>query len=1030
MDVLPTQLVPTHLQEGIWLVERARPGTTTNHITSAWRLGRALDLPALRHALGALTTRHDALRLRLSTVDGMPHLVGDAPFTPPLEVESALDPDALTDRLRSVVNRPFDLAAGPLFRATAIETGPSEWVLVLCAHQLVVDAESMRVLWRDWLALYDAARSATPPSLPEAPSFVSWVQTYRAGVDSGQFDAQRSFWTTRLARSIPALDWPAPDDDDRITSQVALPPHVHQALQDLERRGVDPFVVMAAALSGVLHRYSGEVDIALGTPWRLTPNASSDAPPVGSFVNLVVLRTAVDGDASFATLLEQTAQVVASAGANGDYPFARLVEALAPVRASGREPFFHTWLSFERIESVGAQTIPDLPIEELLLERPPATLSEIAVHLRWADDGASLHLDVDAGVIARDLAEPLLSYLLAFLEAGVTAPSTPIDALSLMPPAEHKRLIADFAGPQRPAAFPTVVHALAAQCLANAARAAVTQGAESLTYQGLWEASGAVARALRARGMNAGSVVGVSLSRRPALLPTLLGIWRAGAAFVPLDPRFPADRLAFMAADAHCGLVIADSALPWLSDDVSVVTADVLLTGEDGRHDDDDVHTRAPAATDLAYLMYTSGSTGRPKGVAVSHAALVNLLQSMALEPGITASDVLLAVTTLSFDIAGLELWLPLMQGARVELATSDELLDPAALMRRMEHSGVTMMQATPSTWRMLLAAHWPGRLRRILCGGEAFPVDLVEPLCARADVVWNLYGPTETTIWSTAARVTLSTARSRVPIGRPIDNTRVYVMDSRGRLAPRGAVGELWIAGDGVALGYHGLPELSAARFLPDPVVPGARAYRTGDRGRWTADGELLHLGRIDDQLKVSGYRIEPGEIESVLASVPAIQQAIATVSGPASDARLVAYVVYRADATRRSSASELRRLLRARLPDYMIPAMIVELSDVPLTPNGKVDRRSLPDPFATTARGVRPFEAPETDVERTIAKVWREVLGVAHVSRHDNFFELGGHSLVAVRAVWHLERDHAVVIDPRSMFFGSLAQLAESAR
>ncbi len=1031
VDVRPTLLEPTPSQEGIWLAERARPDTTTNHVSSARRFRGALDPLALRRALEQLAARHDALRLRVTTVDGMPQLVCDESSTPRLDVVTARDADALTTVVRVAVDRPFDLTRAPLFRATLVETGPSEWVLVLCAHQLVVDAESIPALWHDLLALYDAARSAHAPSLPDAPSFVSWVQAYRARVDGGHFDAQRSFWTARLARPVPKLNWPAPDADDaRLTTQVALPPRVHQAMQDLDARGVAPLVVVAAALSGVLYRYSGEVDIALGTPWRLTPGASSDAPSVGSFVNLVVLRGTVNGSASFASLLADTAQVVSAAGANGEYPFTRLVEALGHLRASRREPLFHAWLSCERVDA--ARTRPDsfVSMDELPLDRPPTTLSDIAVHLRWSDDSATLQLDVDAGTITRDLAEPLLSHVLEFLEGGLTMPATPIDAVPLVPRAEHDRLIADFAGPQREPAFPTIVQALAAHRPANAARVAVTQGDESLTYQALWDAAGTVARALRARGMHTGSVVGVSVARRPALLATLLGIWRAGAVFVPLDPRFPTDRLAFMATDAGCTVVVADTALAWLSDTVRVVTPQTLLADGETLDGDNDLHAWQPAATDLAYLMYTSGSTGRPKGVAVSHAALANLLHSMALEPGISASDVLLAVTTLSFDIAGLELWAPLMQGARVELATDDELLDPTALMRRMDRSGATMMQATPSTWRMLLAAHWPGRLRRILCGGEAFPIDLVEPLCARADAVWNLYGPTETTIWSTAARITPSTARIRVPIGRPIDNTRVYVMDSHGRLMPRGAVGELWIAGDGVALGYHGLPELSATRFVADPFVPGARAYRTGDLGRWTADGELLHLGRLDDQLKVSGYRIEPGEIESVLATVPAIQQAVATVSGPATDARLVAYVVYRAEAGRRPSASELRRLLRERLPDYMIPAMIVELSEVPLTPNGKVDRRALPDPFATASRGVRPFEVPENDVERKIAKVWRDVLGVAHVSRHDNFFELGGHSLVAVRAVWQLERDHAIVIDPRSMFFGSLAQLAESAR
>jgi acyl-coenzyme A synthetase/AMP-(fatty) acid ligase len=403
----------------------------------------------------------------------------------------------------------------------------------------------------------------------------------------------------------------------------------------------------------------------------------------------------------------------------------------------------------------------------------------------------------------------------------------------------------------------------------------------------------------------------------------------------------------------------------------------------------------------------------------------------MADAPGVAPDDILLAVTTLSFDIALLDLFVPLLVGARVELAPVEEQLAPERLLARLTACGATIMQATPVTWRMLLGAGWGGRLRAVLCGGEAFPPELLVPLAARADAVWNLYGPTETTIWSTAARIEALPAKRRIPIGRPIANTRVYVMNPDGRPLPDGEPGELWIAGAGVARGYRDRPALQARQFVPDPMVPDARAYRTGDLGRVTDDGQLEHLGRIDEQMKLHGYRIEPAEVEAALTTVAGVQQAVVALAGPEDDPRLVGYVRYTTDASSRPTASAMRRQLRDTLPDYMVPAMLVEIEQVPLTPNGKVNRRALPDPFAASARPVSSPEddAPRTPVERALASAWQVMLARDRVRRHDNFFELGGHSLLALRVVETMAREHGLTIDVRSLFYRTLAQVAEEA-
>jgi amino acid adenylation domain-containing protein len=431
-----------------------------------------------------------------------------------------------------------------------------------------------------------------------------------------------------------------------------------------------------------------------------------------------------------------------------------------------------------------------------------------------------------------------------------------------------------------------------------------------------------------------------------------------------------------------------------------------------------------PAAGDLAYVMYTSGSTGRPKGVEVSHGSVLNFIASMAREPGMDRHDVLLAVTTLSFDIAGLEIWLPLWTGAQIEIARDAVTQDGERLAALIAQCGATTMQATPATWRMLLDAGWSGRLRRILCGGETLSRELAEALLSRAPEVWNLYGPTETTIWSTLERVIRGTGP--LPIGRPIANTRIYVLDPHGQSVPKGVAGEIWISGAGVARGYRNRPDLTAAQFTPNPFAPGERRYRTGDLGRWRHDGRLEHLGRVDFQLKIHGFRIEVGEVEAALEALPGIRQAAVVAHGEAEDRRLVAYVVVAPGAA--PTTTEIRRALRQTLPAYMVPGLVVSLDAFPLTPNGKVDRRALPDPLVASAtRGPQAYQPPVGPVEEAIAAVWQGLLTLDRVSRHDNFFELGGHSLLSIRAVAAIETELGHRIDPRVFYFQSLAQIAD---
>ena len=552
---------------------------------------------------------------------------------------------------------------------------------------------------------------------------------------------------------------------------------------------------------------------------------------------------------------------------------------------------------------------------------------------------------------------------------------------------------------------------------------------EELSYRDLSTRVAALAGLLTQRGVANGSFVGLHLDRSLDMLVALLAVLRAGAAYVPLDPDFPHERLRYMVEDSGLGLVLAHS---WLDAAETFPGCEILDVDRLELHGESNApQPSAPgkgAGSDLAYVLYTSGSTGRPKGVALEHRNVVNFLLSMQQEPGIAPDDVLLAVTTLSFDISVLELLLPLVSGARVVIAARDEAADGERLLGLIEEHGVTFMQATPSLWRLLIEAGWAGAPRfKSLCGGEALPTDLVNSLVGRCSEVWNMYGPTETAIWSTCYRIPgLDTP---ILIGRPIANTRVYILDKARRPAPPGIQGELYIAGAGVARGYLNRPELTGERFLPDPFVsgPGERMYRTGDVGRFLANGNLEFRGRIDSQVKIRGFRIELGEIETVLASHPAVGAAVTRViEVRPGDARLVAYTLPRDGIE--ADGAELREYLRTPLPHYMIPQRFTVLETFPLLPNGKIDRGRLPAPDTIDDDAQAPVQAPRTESERLLVEIWSRLLGVEQVGVRGNFFDLGGHSLLVAAAIAEIRKRTGVRLEINRFVFETLEQLAAS--
>ncbi|MFS8069698.1 MAG: non-ribosomal peptide synthetase, partial [Byssovorax sp.] len=634
---------------------------------------------------------------------------------------------------------------------------------------------------------------------------------------------------------------------------------------------------------------------------------------------------------------------------------------------------------------------------------------------------------------ARDLfdhatIERLFGHLRALLEGIVADPACPIGALPLLTPAERTRMIADWNATAMEYPRTGAHHLVEAQVDAAPDAVALACEGRELTYRELDRRGNQLARYLQRRGAGPGVRVGISTDRSIDMVVAALAVLKAGAAYVPLDPTYPKDRLAFIAADAGLRILLTQASL---AGEIEGITATSVRLDADGPAIAAESDARLDGEVSpesIAYVLYTSGSTGQPKGVRIPHRALANFLTTMRAEPGLTASDRLLAVTSLSFDIAGLELFLPLVSGGRVEIAGRAAVVDGAKLAALLAAKGITVMQATPSTWRLLLDAGWQGAPIQALVGGEAVPRELVDRLAPRVASVWNMYGPTETTIWSCIQR--LHAGGGPVPIGRPIGNTQVYVLDSALQPVPVGVPGELHIGGDGVALGYLDRPELTAQRFIASPFVAGATLYKTGDLCRFRPDGALEFLGRLDFQVKLRGYRIELGEIEAALAQHPSVAEAVTVVREDVpGDKRLVAYLVTRQDLP--VDQADLRAFVGEKLPGYMVPTAYVILAAMPLTPNGKVDRHALPAP--ETGPGDEAIHvAPRNPIEVTLAGIWQHVLGRERVGATDDFFDLGGHSLLATQVVARIAEALKVEIPLAGIFqartLGGVAEIIQA--
>jgi amino acid adenylation domain-containing protein len=1040
-------------QQRLWFLSQIDPDSPAYNISTILRLRGALSVSALGRSLEELVRRHETLRTRIVVHDGEASQVVEpaGPFQlDQHDLRGMPSAERLTraaELSREEGLRPFDLQRAPLLRGVLYCLDHDDHVLALTVHHIAADGWSNAILGRELSVLYEAFSHGRPSPLPEPQlQFIDYAAWQRRWLLDERVNTQIDYWKRQLAGPLPALDLTSdrprpPTRSGRGTRQVfELDRRLVDGLTVLSRRqGATLFMTLLAAFQTLLSRMTGQEDLLVGTPVAGRGRVELEGL-VGFFINTLVLRTDLSGDPTFSELLGRVRAVALDAYANQDVPFERLVEIVQPERDATRPPLVQVLFSLQNFASEDL-TLGDLKIEPVVTESATSRF-DLTFELYEQPDGLAVWVEYNTDLYDTATIERLLGQYRTLLEGIVAAPDARISELPLLTDAERRQVLREWNRTEADYPREAGIHRLVETQAARVPDAvAVAFDEHTIGYGQLNARANQLARDLRQRGVGPGTIVGVYLERSIEMVVALLGIMKAGGAYLPLDPLFPPDRLSYMLADSQAGVLLTQQRLSGtlLPPGGEVVCLDAdwpIIASQDT--------TDLPEPSDpeaLAYVLYTSGSTGRPKGVQIAHRSVVNFLSSMRRAPGLTPDDVLLSVTTLSFDIAGLELFLPLTTGARVVLVRAAVAADGDALLRALTTSGATVMQATPATWRLLLAAGWQGTPGlKALCGGEALPGELAAGLLARCDSLWNMYGPTETTIWSTIHEVEAPGAL--IPIGRPIANTQVYVLDKRLQPVPIGAPGELYIGGDGLALGYLNRPELTAEKFVDNPFADAAperqggrrsaRLYRTGDLVRYRPDGTLEYLQRIDQQVKIRGYRIEPGEIEAVLAQHPSVHQAVVVARADGSgEQRLVAYVVPSHAAA--ADVEAWRDHLKARLPAYMVPAATVVLDAIPLTPNGKVDRKGLPEP-AQSAERRTVSAAPQTETERRLAAIWQEILGLERVGVEDNFFDLGGHSLLLLRVHSRVRQAFETSLTVAEMFqhstIAALARHIESPR
>ena len=1024
-------------QQRLWFLDRLEPGHAFYNMPAALRIPARVGFVALQRSLNGLVRRHESLRTSFLEIDGQPFQMVAAAADVTLRLVDLMGIPAESrgkeaERVtRSESARPFALSTPPLVRAVLLRLDEGDHVLLLTIHHIVADGWSLEVLFRELGTLYEAYGAGKAPLLPplrlQYADFALWQ---RAGPGGQDRDRELRYWRHHLAGLPEVLALPV--DRPRPAAQrfqggvvpIELSGPLVATLRGLaQAHDATPFMVLLAGFQALLHRYTGVQDLAVGSPVAGRHHEGLESL-VGLFVNTLVLRAAFDGEPTVRDLLARVRQSALGAFVHQDLPFEQLVAELAPRRALAHQPLVQILFGLQSVAGTkngnGAAGSRRAPIDT------GTAKCDLTLSLTETEDSIAGFLEYDTDLFDRGTVEHLRGHF-AVLLAGMAEAGRPISALPLLTAEERRQLVDGWN--ETATRFPSAlaVHQLVeAQARRTPRALAVCGGSTRLTYAELDRRADRLASALAAQGVRRGDRVGVCLERSPAMVTAWLGILKAGAAYVPLDPDYPRERLAFMVADSGARMVVADrrtrGCLP-------TGLAEVLDIGAAPPAGHAPGAPGGSSGDDLAYVVYTSGSTGTPKGVAVPHRAINRLVVNTNYVE-IVPSDRVAQASSASFDAATFEVWGALVHGARLVVVPREAMLDPAALARRLRRGHISVLFLTTSLFHQI-AAEAPRTFRSLRCllvGGEMADPNRFRDVLrqGRPARLLNVYGPTETTTFATFFLVEeVPATAAAVPIGWPIANTRAYVVDERLELVPAGVPGELALAGEGLATGYLNRPELTAEKFVPEPFAGpgqagGGRMYRTGDLVRRRADGALEVLGRLDDQVKIRGFRVEPGEVEAVLGRHPAVRQAAVMAREIAGEKRLVAYVA----ADGEVAEAALREFLRERLPEHLVPAAVVCLPRLPLTANGKVDRAALPAP---RLRGTAEAGgAPRTPAEAALAAIWAEVLGREAVGVHDNFFELGGDSIRSIQMIARATRA-GLRFTPKQVFqHQTIAELA----
>jgi amino acid adenylation domain-containing protein len=1007
----PRELPLSSGQRRLWFLDRLEAGIHYNDHFNLRLTGR-LDVAALTRSIEEILRRHEAMRVAFTEIDGTPRqslAPIDTLRLARIDLSKLPEPDqaaAVEELGIEEARRSFNLSTGPLWRFTLLVLNAEDHLLLITAHHIAIDGWSRGVFLKELSVLYPAFLAGESSPLQDLPiQFADYAAWQSEWLRSETVERQLEYWKRQLHGSPTFLELPT--DRFRPTMQtfrgarhwVTLPRETTAALNELCRaERATLFMGLLAVLQILLNRYTGQEDILIGTPVA-NRNRKELEGLIGYFLNMLVLRGKVSGDPTFRELLHAARQTTLDALAHQDVPLDQVIDILQ--REGTNTPRFQVLFVLQNAP-MPTPSMAGINVQEWEVDSGTSRF-DLTLSLTETPEGLKGRIEYATDLFDADRIERLDGHFRTLIEQVVAKPDARLSELSLLTARERHLALVEWNHTESDYSRSRCVHELfEEQARRTPERVAVEFDGERWTYRQLNARADRVAAELHSIGVTTDALVAICMDRSLEMVAAMLGVLKAGGAYLPLDPAYPKERLDFILEEARPVAVLeGEDPHPALRADLSRGERDRGASRAERSEGGPSPSGRGRPAgpgEGLAYVIYTSGSTDKPKGVQIEHRSVVNLLESIQWAPGINQDDVLVAVTTASFDIAVLELFLPLITGAKVVIADRETAADGRRLARLLER-GATVMQATPATWRLLLAAGWKGNPKfKILCGGEAWDRGLTESLLARCGSLWNMYGSAATTVWSAATRIMPG---QPVLISRPIANARFYIVDRFFQLLPVGVPGELCIGGDGVARGYLNRPDITAEKFLPDRFSgkPGARLYRTGDLARYRADGSIQLLGRMDIQTTLRGFHLELGEIESVLCEHPSVRQAAAIVrEDNAGNQRLAAYLVQSAGRTLGpTQKSEIRTWVRTKLPEYMTPTDFVVMDALPLTPNGKINRKALPAPSAPVESPTA--AAPRDALENQLVRIWEDILGVRPIGLSDNFFDLGGHSLTAVR-------------------------------